>query len=78
MLSSSLKFILVQNFAPPCLKLWVSEFLLGIYEILHSSVSAPNAKIVPLRDVHRLLMLSAGTIIFSDSRAFLSGTSFNL
>jgi hypothetical protein len=65
MLSFLLKFTLVWNSALPFWKLLVSEFLLGIPETLHCSTSAPHVKIVPLLDVHQLLM-SAGTLTYSE------------
>jgi hypothetical protein len=74
LLSLSLKFILDLNFAPLFWKLLVSEFLLGVFAILHCSVSAPPVKIVPPQDVHRLLMLSAGMITCSDLGTFFSVT----
>jgi hypothetical protein len=46
--------------SPSVLELLVSEFLLGISEIFLCSMSAPHVKIVPLLDVHQLLMLSEG------------------
>jgi hypothetical protein len=64
MLSFSLKFILNPNFAPLFWRLLVSEFLLGVFTILHCSVSAPPVKIVPSQDVHRLLMLSRDDHVF--------------
>jgi hypothetical protein len=65
MLSILLKFTLVSNHAVLFWKLLVSEFLLGISKILHYSMSAPQVKIVPLLDVHQLLM-SAGTLTYLD------------
>jgi hypothetical protein len=53
-------------------KLLVSEFLLGISEILHCSMSAPRVKIVPLLDVHHLLMLFAETLTYSKPGTFSS------
>jgi hypothetical protein len=53
-----LKSTLVLNSALPFWKLLVSEFLLGISETLHCSMSALQVKIVPLLDVHQLLMLA--------------------
>jgi hypothetical protein len=63
-------FILVSNSALPCWKLLVSEFLLGISETLLCSVSDPHVKIVPLVDVHQLLMLSAGKLTYSEPGTF--------
>jgi hypothetical protein len=53
-------------------KLLVFEFLLGISETLLCSMSAPHVKTVPLLDVHQLLMLSAGTLTYSEPRTFSS------
>jgi hypothetical protein len=58
MLSFLLKSTLVSYSTLPFWKL-ASEFLLGISETLHCSMSAPRVKIVPLLDVHQLLMLFA-------------------
>jgi hypothetical protein len=65
-----LKSILVLNSALPFWKLLVSEFLLGISETLHCSMSAPQVKIVPLLDVRQLLMLCAGTLTYSEPKTF--------
>jgi hypothetical protein len=65
MLSFLFKFTLVLNSALPFWKLLVSEFLLGIPETLHCSMSAPHLTIVPLIDVHQLLMLLAETLTYS-------------
>jgi hypothetical protein len=48
----------------------VSEFLLGISETLLCSMSALQVKIVPVLDVHQLLMLSAGTLTYSEPEMF--------
>jgi hypothetical protein len=45
-------------------KLLVSEFLLGISETLLCSMSASHVKIVPLLDVHQLIMLFAGPLTY--------------
>jgi hypothetical protein len=68
MLSFLLKFTLVLNSALLFRKLLVFEFLLGISEISHCSMSAPYVKIVPLLDVHQLLILFAGTLTHSEPR----------
>jgi hypothetical protein len=49
-----LKSTLVLNSALPFWKLLVSEFLVDISETLHYSMSALQAKIVPLLDIHQL------------------------
>jgi hypothetical protein len=67
-LSFLLKFIFVLNSVFLFCKLFVFEFLLGTSDIC--SVSAPHLKIVPLLDVHQLLMLSAGTFTYSESTLF--------
>jgi hypothetical protein len=77
MLSFLLKFILDPNFAPLFWKLLVSEFLLGVFATLHCSVSAPPLKIVPLQDMQRLLLLSAGIFTCSDPGTFSSVTFCN-
>jgi hypothetical protein len=46
--------------------------LFGISETLHCSMSAPYGKIVPLLDVHQLLMLFAGTLTYSEPETFCS------
>jgi hypothetical protein len=65
-----LKITLVSNSVLPFWKLLVPEFLLGISETLHFSMSAPHVEIVPLLDVHQLLMLSARTFTCSEPRTF--------
>jgi hypothetical protein len=72
MLSFLLKFTLVLNSALLFWKLFVSEFLIGISETLRCSMSAPHVKIVPLLDVHQLLMLFAETLTFSEPGIFSS------
>jgi hypothetical protein len=64
MLSLLLKFTLASNSALLFWKLLVSEFLLGIKEILGCSLSTPLVKIVPLLGVNQLLMLPAGTLTY--------------
>jgi hypothetical protein len=68
MLSFLLKFTLVSNPTLPFQKLLVSEFLLGISESLHCSMSAPHVKIDPLLDMHQLIMLFAGALKYSEPR----------
>jgi hypothetical protein len=62
------RFTFILNSALPFWKLLVSEFLLGISETLLYSMSALHVKIVPLLDVHQLLMLSAGTLLYLEPR----------
>jgi hypothetical protein len=78
MLSFLLKFTSASNSALLFWKLLVSEFLLGISEILHRSMSAPQAKIIPLPDVHQLLLLFAGTFTYSDPGTFSSVIFYNM
>jgi hypothetical protein len=78
MLSFLLKFTLVTNSALLFWKLLVSEFLLGISEILLCSMSARHLKIVPLLDVHQLLMLSARTLTFLEPGKFSSVILYNM
>jgi hypothetical protein len=73
-----LKFTLVLKSALLFWKLLVSEFLLGISEILHCSMSAPRVKIVPLLDVHQLLMLFAETLTYSEQGTFSSVIFYNM
>jgi hypothetical protein len=61
---------LVLNSALPFWKLLVSVFLLGISETLHCSMSALQVKIVSLLGVHQLLMLSSGTLMYSEPETF--------
>jgi hypothetical protein len=70
MQSFLLKSTLVLNSALPFWKLLVSEFLLGTSETLLCSMSALQVKIVPLLDVHQLLMLFAGTLTHSEPEKF--------
>jgi hypothetical protein len=63
---------LVSNSALLFWKLLVSKFLLGISDALQCSMSAPHVKIVPLLDVHQLLMLFAGTLMYSEPGMFSS------
>jgi hypothetical protein len=71
-------FSLVSDSALLFLKLLVSEFRLGISEILHCSMAAPQAKLAPLLDVHQLLMLSAGTLTYLDPGTFSSVVFCNI
>jgi hypothetical protein len=78
MLSYLLKFTLVSKSALLFWKLLVSEFLLSISEILHCSMSAPRVNIVPLPDVHQLLMLFAETLTNSEPGIFSSVIFYNV
>jgi hypothetical protein len=73
-----LKFTLVSKSAFLFWKLFVSEFLLGISEILHCSMSAPRVKITPLLDVHQLLMLFAETLTYLEPGIFSSVIFYNM
>jgi hypothetical protein len=55
---------LVWNTALPFWKLLVFETLLGISETFLCSVSALHLKTILLQDVHQLLMLSAGILMY--------------
>jgi uncharacterized protein (DUF486 family) len=70
------KFTVVWNTALPFWKLSVFEFLLGISETFICSVSAVNLKTV-LQDVHQLLMLSAGTLMYLKQKLFPLVISYN-
>jgi hypothetical protein len=59
-----IEFTLVSNSVVPFWKLLVSKFLFGLSETLHFTMSASHVKIVPLLDVHQLLMLFAGTLTY--------------
>jgi hypothetical protein len=61
---------LVLNSALAFWKLLVSEFLLGTSETLLCSMSALPVKIVPLLDLHQLLMLFAGTLTYLEPETF--------
>jgi hypothetical protein len=65
MLSFLPKFTLVQ-FPPYFLEI----FGLGISEMLHCSMSAPQVKFTPLLDVHQLLMLFEEMLRHSESGKF--------
>jgi hypothetical protein len=58
------KFTVVSNTALPFWKLSVFESLLGISETFLCSISALHLKTIFLQDVHELLMLSAGTLMY--------------
>jgi hypothetical protein len=62
----------------PFWKLLVSDFLFGISETLHCSMSAPHLKIVPLLDVHQLLILFAETLTYSGPGTFCSVVLYNM
>jgi hypothetical protein len=51
-------------------KLLLFEFLLGILRTSLCYMSAPHVKTVPLLGVHKLLMLFAGTLTYSEPRTF--------
>jgi hypothetical protein len=72
------KFALVLNSALLFWKLLVFGFLLGRSETLLCSMSAPHVKIVPLLDVHQLLMLSLGTLTYSEPRTFFLIIFYNV
>jgi hypothetical protein len=65
-----LKFTAVPNSVPLFWKLLAFEFLLGTSETLLCSVSAPQADIVPLLDVLRLLMLFVGILTYLEPNLF--------
>jgi hypothetical protein len=73
-----LKFTLVSKSAPLFYKLLVSEFLLGKSGILDCSMSATHVKIVPLLDVHQLLMFFAETLTYSEPGTFSSVIFYNI
>jgi hypothetical protein len=62
----------------PVLEFVVSEFLLGISETLHCSMSAPQVKLAPLLDVHQLLILSSGTLTYLDPGILSSVIYYNM
>jgi hypothetical protein len=70
MYSFLLKFTFVLNSVLVFWKLLVFEFLLGITETLHCSMSVLHVKIVLLLDVHQQLMLSARMLKYSEPRTF--------
>jgi hypothetical protein len=65
-----LKSTVVLNSALLFWILLVSEFLLGISETLHCSMSALQVKIVSLLDAHQPLMLFARTLTYSEPETF--------
>jgi hypothetical protein len=69
---------LVLNSALPFWKLLVSEFLLGTSETLLCSMSALKVKIVPLLDVHQLIMLFAGTLTYLEPETFTLIIFYNI
>jgi hypothetical protein len=73
-----LNFILVSISALLFWKLLVSEFLFGISEISHCSMSAPRVQIVPLLDVHQLLRLFAETLMYSELGTFSFVIFYNM
>jgi hypothetical protein len=73
-----LKFSLVSKSALLFWKLLFSELLLDISEISHCSMSAPRVQIVPLLDVHQLLMLFAETLTYSEPGTFSSVIFYNV
>jgi hypothetical protein len=72
------KSTLVLNSALPFSKLLVSEFLHGISETLHCSMSALKVKIVPLLDVHQLIMVFARTLTYSEPETFTLINFYNI
>jgi hypothetical protein len=58
------KFTVVWNTALPFWKLSVFESLLSISETFRCSILALHLKAVLLQDVHQLIMLSAGTLMY--------------
>jgi hypothetical protein len=73
-----LKYTLVSKSALLFWKSLVSEFVLGISESLHCSMSSPHVKIVPLLDVHQLLMLFTETLTYSEPGTFSSAIYYNV
>jgi hypothetical protein len=69
-----LEFTLVSNSALPFWKCLVSEFLLGIPETSRCSAPVSHVFIIPLLDVHQLLMLFHGTLTYSQSRTLFPFT----
>jgi hypothetical protein len=64
------EFTLVLNSVLVFWKLLAFLFLLRISEALLHSMSVPHVKIVPLLDVHQLLMLFAGMLTYSEPGTF--------
>jgi hypothetical protein len=73
-----LKSTLILNSALPLWKFLVSEFLLGISETLHCSMSALQVKIVPLLDAHQLVMLFARTLTYAEPDMFILINFYNM
>jgi hypothetical protein len=69
---------LVLNSVFPFCKLLVSEFLISISDTLLCSMSALQVKIVPLLDVHQLLMLSAGMLTYLEPETFTLIIFYNM
>jgi hypothetical protein len=74
---SLFKFTLLLNSVLPFWKLLVFESLLGISETLLCPMSTIQLKIVLPLDMHQLLMLSAGTLIYLKQKLFLSVILYN-
>jgi hypothetical protein len=53
-------------------------FLFGISETLHYSVFAPHLKIVPLLDMHQVLMLFAGMFTYLKPGKFSPNDFLNI
>jgi hypothetical protein len=66
-----LKSTFILNSALSFWKLLVSEFLLGVSETWHCSMSAVQVEIVPPLDAHQLLMLFAGTLTYSEPKTYI-------
>jgi hypothetical protein len=64
------EFTLILNYDLLFSKPVIFKFLLGTSETLQCSMSAPHVTIVPLLDVHQLLMSFAGTLTYSDPKLF--------
>jgi hypothetical protein len=60
------------------LEIVVSESLLDISGTLHCSMFVRHVKIVPLLDVHQLLILFAGTLTYLKSGTFTLIVFFNI
>jgi hypothetical protein len=73
-----LKSTVVLNSALPFWKLLVSEFMLGISETLHCSMSALQVKIVPLPEAHQVLVLFAGNLTYSEPQPFALINCYNM
>jgi hypothetical protein len=73
-----LESILVLISAFPFWKVLISEFLLGISETLHCSMSALQVKIVLPLDAHQLLMLFARTLTYSETETFTLINFYNM